>query len=242
MFKFFLYSLIALILSPIYAVDLEGHFKLPEYNDFVRIGYANFYPTLNDQDEATTQIVNDVCKAFRKAHIYVVLSHYDEEWGHVINDLQSRKLDASIWWYKTPQREKLYLFSDKPIIEVSSVIVGLQSNQKIKKLSTSTIPSNEDLKPYSIGYIDGFFTPSVTDDMKKVPVKNESELFEKFISGEFDFIYTPKGSTARYINDDELYTVYINKSQGYIIFSNQKDPKRASMLKSIFDYNFKPSK
>ena len=173
MSKFFLYPLVALILSPIYATDFDDHLELPEYNDFVRIGYANFNPTLNDQDEATTQIVNDVCKAFRKAHLYVVLSHYDEEWGHVINDLQSGRLDASIWWYKTPQREKLYLFSDKPIIEVSSVIVGLQSNQRIKKLSTSKIPSNEDLKPYSIGYIDGFFTPSITDDMKKVPVKNE---------------------------------------------------------------------
>ena len=217
-----------------------GLFK--QYNDFVKIGFANYYPTLNDQDEATTRVVNDVCKAFQRSHLYVVLSHYDEEWGHVLNDLKSSKLDASIWWYKTAEREQLYLFSDKPIIEINTVLFGLKSNQKIKKATTSTTPSKEDLKPFSIGYIEGFYIPPVTVKMKKVPVSNETELFEKFIKGEFDFVFTTKENLVRYVNYEDTYTMLISKRQGYIIFPKLKNPQRASRLKSIFDYNYKPSK
>lgn len=78
--------------------------------------------------------------------------------------------------------------------------------------------------------------------MKKVPVSNETELFEKFIKGEFDFVFTTKENLVRYVNYEDTYTMLISKRQGYIIFPKLKNPQRASRLKSIFDYNYKPSK
>ena len=241
MFKKILFVCISVLFTQSYAVEynLEDQQTTSSYSNFVRIGIAEYYPSINGQTDKTTPLIDAVIKSFNQSHLNVILSHYDNQWGHVLNDLRSGKIDASLWWFKTAAREKEFLFSDKPVVTIQTYMIGLKSNSKLRTLSSQVTPTAKELSPFSLGMVTNFYEPSITDPMQKVQVQNEQELFSGLQKGQYDLIFSNQDTALKYINLSDLMLIPVEKKSGYMMFSKNSERDRDGMLQQIFDYNFK---
>lgn len=220
-------------------LDLENQQTTHSYTNFVRIGIAEYYPSINGQTNKTTPLINEIIASFNQSHLNVVLSHYDNQWGHVLNDLRTGTIDASLWWFKTEEREKEFLFSEKPVVTIETFLIGLKSNTKLSALSNQITPTAKELQPFSLGMVYSFYEPSITDPMPKVVVQDEQELFSGLQKGKYDLIFSNQNTALKYVNLSDLILIPVGKKSGYMMFSKASERDRDGMLQQIFDYNFK---
>ncbi len=205
---------------------------------YIRIGIAEWMPSINGQQSKASPLIQETLLAFERAHINVVLVHYDQSWGLVMKDLRDGKIDASLWWKKTNLREREFIYSYNPVIKIESYLVALKSNPKASQLQKAGLSNTQDLSQYTLGNVTGNPVPNEVKSMKITLMKTKPDCFIGLESGKYDFVVSDITYAKEYFGSDNVIAIPLKAQEGYMLFSKRIDPNKVHMFQEILEENF----
>ncbi|MGI0116218.1 substrate-binding periplasmic protein [Zooshikella sp. RANM57] len=141
--------------------------------------YPYVSPTLEDKG-FTGRIIKE---AFALSKIDVELRFMP--WARALKMAQEGVIDGTFLWYKTPEREPFFYFSQEPVTTITAVFFHLKKFE-------FTWDSLDDLKKYRIGAAIGYHISDQFDEYDKAGkinvhrIKSDTQILQMMVRGRLD--------------------------------------------------------
>jgi len=157
---------------------------------------GEWVPYTSQKDPNGRVLQTIVTQTFKLANIDILYKYYP--WKRTYKTAQELKVDGTVAWFKKKEREEIFYYSAKPLINVKTVIFHLKTLDFDWK-------DFDDLKKYRIGGNLGYTSTQVLLDknIKMEVVRTEEQNFKKLLLGRIDI--TPTSFFAGYYLINKLF-------------------------------------
>jgi len=154
-------------------------------------------PYTSEKDPKAKVLQTIVTEAFKLESIDVLYKYYP--WKRSIRSAEELKVEGTLPWSKSTEREKIYYYSKQPIIITRTVFFHLK-NLEIKW------DTFEDLRKYKIGGNLGYRSTEVLEknNIEVELVDSEEQNFKKVLLGRIDL--TPSSLFVGYYIINKLFS------------------------------------
>lgn len=147
------------------------------------LGAEEWYPYISPELEDKGFTGRVIKEAFALSQVNVELRFMP--WARALKMAQEGSIDGTFLWYKTPEREPFFYFSEQPLAEMTVVFFHL-------KKFDFTWKTFDDLKKYRIGAAIGYHISDQFDEYAKAGkinvkrIKSDTQILKMLIRNRLD--------------------------------------------------------
>ncbi|MCP3924766.1 MAG: amino acid ABC transporter substrate-binding protein [Desulfobacterales bacterium] len=208
-------------------------------NDSVTLAIGEWAPYTSKIDPNGKVAEKIITEAFKFVNVDVVYEYYP--WKRSLILTKIGKKTGTFPWYKTKERDKEFIYSKLPVIEINNVFFHLktvnfnwENIEDLKKYKIGDTLGNASVKIFSKKKIKIDIVPKSELNFRKVLIGRIDACIEEYVVG-FSMIKKELGSDKK-----KLFTIHPKpfvKKGGFLLFS--KKIPNVNKIKAKFDKGFK---